>query len=189
MNPGKIQLAYNQHADQRLQRTQNQLIATLMRYYDAQVEFAKISVSQLCRDAQLTRQTFYRHYGNIGEVVEVSCVRMLNQFLQRVDHTYDSSRVAAQLVVDVLDQQRSLLAVMFWSKVDEAVIQYITGDILRVYGFQDDQTRHKPFIAEMTARSIINFARLMLKQPQIVKADLVQLYTQMVPLPAVIFKD
>ncbi|MDA5388792.1 TetR/AcrR family transcriptional regulator [Loigolactobacillus backii] len=188
MNTIKMQLAHNQHVDKRLQETQNRLFAALKRCYLAKQEFSTIHVNRLCQAAHVARQTFYRHYGSISEIIEVSCVRMVNQFLQRVDRTPDSTRISAQLIVAALLNHRSLLEIMFWGGAAEKVIQLITGDILRVYNFQNVREVHTPFIAEMMARSIISFAQVMLKNPPIDEKDLVALYTRMVPAPTTIFK-
>lgn len=119
MNTIKMQLAHDQHIDQRLQATQDKLVATLEQYFVTQQSFNTIRVNNLCRDANVARQTFYRHYGSIGEIIEVSCVRMINQFLQRVDRTPNSVRISAQLVVDALIDHRMLLQMMFWSNEEE----------------------------------------------------------------------
>lgn len=189
MNTVKMQLAHDQHIDQRLQATQDKLVATLEQYFVTQQNFNTIRVSNLCRDANVARQTFYRHYGSIGEIIEVSCVRMINQFLQRIDRTPNSGRISVQLVVDALVDHRMLLQMMFWSDEEEMIIKLITGDLLRVSGFQDISQIHKPFIAEMMARSIVSFARVMLKNQNVDKAGLIHIYTRMVPAPTVIFSD
>ncbi|BAP86317.1 transcriptional regulator [Paucilactobacillus hokkaidonensis JCM 18461] len=188
MNTIKMQLAHDQHIDQRLQATQDKLVATLEQYFVTQQSFNTIRVNNLCRDANVARQTFYRHYGSIGEIIEVSCVRMINQFLQRVDRTPNSVRISAQLVVDALIDHRMLLQMMFWSNEEEMIIKLIEGDLLRVSGFQDISQIHKPFIAEMMARSIVSFARVMLKNQGIDKTDLIHIYTRMVPAPSIIFQ-
>lgn len=68
------------------------------------------------------------------------------------------------------------------------IIKLIEGDLLRVSGFQDISQIHKPFIAEMMARSIVSFARVMLKNQGIDKTDLIHIYTRMVPAPSIIFQ-
>ncbi|WP_125981739.1 TetR/AcrR family transcriptional regulator [Loigolactobacillus iwatensis] len=189
MNTIKMQLAHNQHVDKRLQETQNRLIAALKRCYLAKQEFSTIHVTRLCQEAHVARQTFYRHYGSISEIIEVSCVRMINQFLQQVDRTPDSTRISARLIVTTLLNHRSLLEIMFWGGAAEKAILLITGDILRVYNFQNIRESHTPFIAEMMARSIISFAQVMLKNPPINEKDLVALYTRLVLAPTTMFKD
>lgn len=189
MNTIKMQLAHDKHADKRLQATQNSLFTALENYFSANQGFATIRVGNLCKDAKIARQTFYRHYGSIGEIIEVSCVRMINQFLQQIDRTPNSTRISAQLIVNTLLEHQILLEMMFWSNEEEMIIQLMTGDILRVYSFEDIRETHKPFIAELMARSVISFARVFIKYPGTNKPDLIKIYKRMVPAPATLIKE
>ncbi|AMV59760.1 hypothetical protein ADU72_0178 [Pediococcus damnosus] len=189
MNTIKMQLAHDNHIDQRLQATQDSLFAVLKKDYLANQQFSTIRVGTLCQDAKVARQTYYRHYGSIGEIIEVSCVRMINQFLQKIDRTPNSTRISAQLIVEALSNHQTLLKMMFWSSEQEMVVQLITGDILRVYSFEDIHESHKPFIAELMARSVLSFAQVLIKYPQTNKADLIRIYKRMVPAPATLTKE
>ena len=185
----KMPLAHDQHIDKRLRATQNKLFVTLKTYFSTNQPFSTIRVVTLCKDAKITRQTFYRHYGSIGEIITVSCVRMINQFLQKIDQASNSSHISAQLIVDALLNHQTLLEMMFWSNEEDAVIQLMTGDILRAYSFEDIHKTHKPFIAELMARSIISFAQVLIKYPNTNKTDLIRIYKRMVPSSAILVTE
>ncbi|EII4617363.1 hypothetical protein LHM76_002713 [Listeria monocytogenes] len=185
----KIQIARYQRPDKRLQTTQDKLFAALKERFDSGQKFSDVQVSSLCKDANVARQTFYRHYITVGEIIEVNFARMMNQFFQHVDKTINSTKVAAKLTVTILNDNKTLVAMVFWAKVESQVIQFMVRDMARINSFQTERVPFDALRAERLARSIISFAEVMLKYPQVSQQELIQIYKDTIPSPKIIFKE
>lgn len=181
------QLISDRHVDQRLQHTQDQLYAALLANFEAGTPFDAVSVTQLCRQAHVARQTFYRHYGSVGEIVEVMSVRRLYQFLEQLTKLTDIKTEGQRRAVAALVANKQTLQLIFWSRTTETVVQYLTGEILRVLSEQENEAPHQPMLAEMYARNLLNFGQLMLKFPQLSFGELQPLFQKTVPSLASIF--
>ena len=70
--------------DQRSRRTRGRIKDAMLALL-ASCDFNELSVSELCREAGVTRSTFYRHFANLSEVVD-----------ELVDDCFETSRSGAR---------------------------------------------------------------------------------------------
>ncbi|KRM71685.1 TetR/AcrR family transcriptional regulator [Lacticaseibacillus brantae] len=187
MRPHHIQLAQDQQPDKRLQVTQDKLFAALEQIFATGTTFQTVTVSQLCQRAGLARQTYYRHYDQVVEILEVQFSRLVNQFLTNVDQTPLSQIDAAPLVVKQLQANQTLLQMIQWADAEESTIMVLVNDMTRVAFINEYRSELRAFVNEVIARSVFSFSRVMLKNPAIDTADLVRLYALMIPDPRQIF--
>lgn len=187
MSHAHIPIAYQDTPDKRLQATQTKLFAGLRAYFEDGADFGSVRVSALCTRAGVGRQTYYRHYESLGEIVKIEVVRMISQFLQKADEIIHTSATSIALTVDLFNANRKLLAMMRWSHTEEAAVQYLIYDMKRVNHITDDDALSAPFTLELLARMQISFAINMLDHPQLTRAELIAAYTKLMPVPAKIF--
>ena len=129
MSKVHIPVAHYQPPDKRLQATQNRLFAALKQHFEAGEAFRTISVSALCHTAKLARQTYYQHYDSIGEIIEVTVARVINQSLQKADQVLDHSTEGAGIIVDLLLANRELIDMV---NAEGLIIAYLSREIRRV---------------------------------------------------------
>lgn len=183
MSNPKVPLAYYHQPDKRLRATQEKLFTALRQLYTAQTPYADVTITRLCRQAGIPRQTFYRHYQNVGQVIEYDMAVMVNDFLQQIDHTVGGTAQSAEIAVKLMLANRTTLEMMFWGDVTEQVIQYIKRDMHRVHGYIKTNHRDDTLRLEMDARILIAFAKTLTLHPEFIRADFVSLFKQTIPSP------
>lgn len=80
--------------DRRTVYTLNVIQQAFLKLIDQQ-PFAKVTVAQLCREADITRSTFYLHYSNLNEVLDAVLDQAL---LANQDMTFDADPDDTSLV-------------------------------------------------------------------------------------------
>jgi len=189
MSQVKLQAAYYHKPDKRLRETQAKLMTALREFFKTGQTFDTIQVTALCQSAHIARQTFYRHYTTIGEVIELDIAWVANSFLEQTDKIHDSTRSAPRLMVDLIDQNRVSFAMIFWSHTEQPVIEYLIRDMRRVNAMRSTNNPPAVFAIELYARMLINFVQLMLNHSELSRDDLLKLYQQLIPAPETIFHN
>lgn len=188
MSQVKLQAASYHKPDKRLQETQHKLFVALRMAFQAKQNFNAITVSALCKSAQIARQTFYRHYANLGEVIQLNMAWIVNSFLQQTDQKNDSTRFAPHLMVNLMENNRTSLAMVFWAHEEQNVTQYLVNDMRRVNAIYTTNTPEDAFTIELYARMVIDFAQLMIERTSLNQATLTELYQKIMPTPETIFR-
>ncbi|GAY71952.1 TetR/AcrR family transcriptional regulator [Lentilactobacillus kosonis] len=152
------------------------------------MRFDSITVTQLCKEAGIVRQTFYRHYNNQLEILENHLAGIANDFLTLIDKMPVSVVNLPQTVVQELKNNQTLFEMIYWAHAEEAAITVLASDMMRVTFIDDRQNDFQGFVNEIVARNVFNFSRVMLKYPTIDTKMLVKLYSLMVPNPQDIFQ-
>lgn len=183
-----IKFARYQQPDKRLQATQDKLFNALTHFFITEVRFDSITVTQLCKEAGIVRQTFYRHYNNQLEILENHLAGIANDFLTLIDKMPVSVVNLPQTVVQELKNNQTLFEMIYWAHAEEAAITVLASDMMRVTFIDDRQNDFQGFVNEIVARNVFNFSRVMLKYPTIDTKMLVKLYSLMVPNPQDIFQ-
>ncbi|MFC6254279.1 TetR/AcrR family transcriptional regulator [Secundilactobacillus hailunensis] len=189
MSQVKLQAAYYHQPDKRLRETQAKLFAALRSVFKEKQDFDNIRVSTLCQLAGIARQTFYRHYTAIGEVIELNIAWVANDFLKQTDQIHDSTRYAPRLMVDLIDQNRTSFAMIFWSHTEQPVTEYLIRDMRRVNVIRSTNTPEAIFAIELYARMLINFAQLMIIHSELSRDEFINLYQALIPAPETIFHE
>ncbi|WP_461215481.1 hypothetical protein [Lacticaseibacillus sp. GG6-2] len=182
----KIPIAQYQTPDKRLQMTQDKLFAALQAAFEAGDAFDTIRVSTLCQHAHVARQTYYRHYRGLTDIIEIKIARLINQLLQHSDRLLDSHDHAAAMTVDIMLADRPAIAMIFWGQADEQIVQYLVRDMHRVLNIRATSTPEAMLASELFARMIISFAHLVATHPQAQRNELITIYRQLVPDPGLI---
>ncbi|WP_295747460.1 TetR family transcriptional regulator [uncultured Limosilactobacillus sp.] len=109
--------------DRRTIYTLNVIQTAFLELIDQQ-PFAKITVAQLCRQAEITRSTFYLHYANLNEVLNavLDQALMFNQPL-RLDDEEGSMLPACQRIAGSAKYRRLLM--------DPDLSEYVVARIAR----------------------------------------------------------
>lgn len=128
--------------DRRTVYTLNVIQQAFLKLIDQQ-PFAKITVAQLCREADITRSTFYLHYSNLNEVLDAVLDQAL---LANQDMTFDADPDDASLIpacqrIAGAPKYRLLL-------MDPDLSEYIIGRIA-----QHEHDRVVPQIVQRTGLS------------------------------------
>jgi AcrR family transcriptional regulator len=189
MSQVKLQAAYYHKPDKRLRTTQTKLFAALRQAFEHQQNFDDIRVSALCQSAGIARQTFYRHYTTIGEIIELNIAWVANDFLKQTDQIHDSTRYAPRLMVDLIDQNRASFAMIFWSHTEQPVTEYLIRDMRRVNIIRSTNTPETIFAIELYARMLINFAQSMITHSELSRDEFIKLYQALIPAPETIFHE
>jgi len=187
MSQIKLQAASYHTPDKRLQETQHRLFAALRKAFEVKQNFNTITVSALCKSAQIARQTFYRHYANLGEIIQLNMAWIINSFLQQTDQKNDSTRFAPHLMVNLMEENRTSLAMIFWAHEEQNVTQYLVNDMRRINAIYTTNNSEDAFTIELYARMVMSFAQLMIEQPGLDQAPLIELYQKLMPTPETIF--
>lgn len=188
MSIAKVKIAYYSQPDKRRLATQYKLFAALQQTYLSGAPISSVHVTALCQAAHLTRQTFYRHYHEIGDVVVDNTILLANQFLKRVDNHLNADHLAAAFMVDLFQANQTAIAMIFWAHEEEQVVALISQDMQRVNNYNGTTSKATAFKLELFARAIISFAKTMTRHPQMTRDNLIEIYRQTVPAPQAIFQ-
>lgn len=189
MSKVHIPVAYYQPPDKRLQETQDKLFAALKHHFEAGEAFATISVSALCQTAKLARQTYYQHYDSIGEIIEVTVARVINQYLQKADQVMDPSTEGAAMTVDLLLANQELIAMVRWANAEDLIIAYLSREIRRVSAIEGSDVPMKGVMIDLLARMYLSFADVLRQHPELSRDELITIFQKMLPVPAKVFRD
>lgn len=151
--------------DPRLLKTQDEMSAAIRKLWKSGAVFDTITVAKLCQTAGVSRQTFYRRYGSVAEVVSVDTVRMLGSMLQEVESDHTSVFAMEPKIAVMVHGHADLFAEVKWSHSEEAVVNTMTGGILRLFYLQGVTVEHKAIIAEMMARNTLSLGQTLAKYP------------------------
>lgn len=77
---GSVMTMRNEATDARIQKTRQKIRLTLIELL-SEKRLGEITVSELSLRAEINRKTFYRHYSDIGEVVEDLEQKMIDDLL------------------------------------------------------------------------------------------------------------
>lgn len=189
MSKVHIPVAYYQPPDKRLQATQDKLFAALKQHFEAGEAFRTISVSALCHTAKLARQTYYQHYDSIGEIIEVTVSRVINQSLQKADQVLDPSTEGAGMTVDLLLANRELIDMVRWANAEDLIIAYLSREIRRVSAIEGRDMPLKGVMIDLLARMYLGFADVLSQHPELSRDQLMMIFQKMMPVPAQVFRD
>ncbi|MBB1063418.1 TetR/AcrR family transcriptional regulator [Limosilactobacillus fastidiosus] len=70
-----------------------------------QKSYSKITVAQVCREAEITRSTFYLHFDNLTDVLN----SVLDDAMMISQNSADSTPLTGEITTDYLKQNESLL--------------------------------------------------------------------------------
>lgn len=131
-------------ADKRSQRTQR-LIKRVFMALLKEKPIEQITVTELCRIADINRSTFYQYYGDIYmllEEVEADFLEQADLVIQEIiADTVTPPREITRWVLDYIYQQKELLYLFvfkykqmeFWEKLDHKILHLFRSKVLQVY--------------------------------------------------------
>ncbi|MTV83212.1 TetR/AcrR family transcriptional regulator [Secundilactobacillus folii] len=189
MSRVKLQAAYYHQPDKRLRQTQDKLMAAMRQSFRDGQQFDTVRVTEICKSAHLARQTFYRHYSTLGEIIELDMAWIINDFLKQTDQKVDSTHYAPRLMVKLMEQHQTSFAMVFWAHEETAVIDYLVRDMRRVNAIRSTNSPVTVAAIRLYAHMLIDFARLMLDNPQLDREDFIGIYQRLMPAPESIFHD
>lgn len=131
-------------ADKRSRRTRN-LIKQVFMALLKEKPIERITVTELCRIADLNRSTFYQYYGDVYmllEEVEADFLEQVDQAIQEIieDSTTPPDKIT-RWVLDYIYQQKELIylfvfkykQVEFWEKLDQKILHLFRSKVLQIY--------------------------------------------------------
>lgn len=131
-------------ADKRSRRTQS-LIKQVFLALLKEKPIERITVTELCRIADINRSTFYQYYGDIYillEEVEADFLEQADQVIQEIiEDTVTPPREITRWVLTYIYQQKELVylfvfkhkQVEFWEKLDKKILHLFRSKVLQVY--------------------------------------------------------
>ncbi len=136
--------------DRRTLYTLNVIQEAFLKLIDQQ-PFAKITVAQVCREAEFTRSTFYIHYSNLNEVLNAVLDQAL-LFNQQLGITHDGDDLlpACQRIAGASKYRRLLM--------DLDLSEYIIARIARhEHGRVVPQIMQRTGLSEKEATSLFSY--------------------------------
>ena len=135
--------SYNTHT--RICRATLELIET--------TEYENISVSAICNQAQINRSTFYAHFQNIGEIIDVINSGLTQAFLSEYNvvssqaFTQNTFPVDPYLILDRVDLLKFLTFIKSHARLYAIIVKH--RDMLRL-GLPETDVKNNIFIPSMS---------------------------------------
>lgn len=138
-------------ADRRTNRTRHLLKELLLdRLKDKELD--KISVTELCRLADINRSTFYLHYSDIYDLledIERDSLEIFDTLSDDILHCAMDPEQVIRMILQYIYEQKELLMLLllktkrydFWQKIDQKVMYLFKLKVLQNYKIPDDMSR------------------------------------------------
>lgn len=130
--------------DKRARRTRG-LIKQVFMAQLKEKPIERITVTELCRIADINRSTFYQYYGDVYmllEEVEADFLEQADQVIEEIiADTVTPPRDITRWVLTYIYEQKELIylfvfkykQVEFWEKLDQKILQLFRSKVLQVY--------------------------------------------------------
>ena len=116
-------------------------------------EYENISVSAICSQAQINRSTFYSHFQNIGEIIDVINSGLTQAFLNEhnivCSQTFNANTfpIDPYLILDRVDLLKFLTFIKSHARLYAIIVKH--RDMLRL-GLPETDIKHDIFIPSMS---------------------------------------
>ena len=116
-------------------------------------EYENISISSICSRAQINRSTFYAHFQNIGEIIDIINSGLTQSFLNEhnivASHTFntDSFPIDPYLILNREDLLKFLTFIKKHARLYAIIVKH--RDMLRL-GLPETDIKHDIFIPSMS---------------------------------------
>lgn len=141
----------NKH-EKKSHNTHNKICRALLELLET-TEYENISVSSICQQAQIHRTTFYSHFQNIAEILDIINSGLLEKFLNenKINYSqdFDSNTFASNpyLILNRQDLLKFLTFVKKHSRLYTIIARH--RDILRL-GLPENDIKNNIFIPSMS---------------------------------------
>ena len=116
-----------QKENQRVQLTKRLLKEALLRLLERK-SLDEINVSELCREAEINRATFYKHYAIPQDVLR-DMERQIAEELRRMAPTEQTPETAVEYmkrICDFLQAHRPVMQILLECRTDEEILKIVT---------------------------------------------------------------
>lgn len=152
--------------DNRQHVTQKKLLTGLQAAYDRGTPFEQLTVSALCIQSNVSRETFYRHHQDIGDIIAIQFLIVMRTFDQQIDAlSVLSFESASNVVVRLILDNRALFQLVIWSNTADRVQDIFSGTALQVLMARDFTKTTRTFISTFLGREILNFSLQVTEAP------------------------
>lgn len=119
--------------DKRVKSTKEQLYVSFLKLMK-EMPIEKITISRLCIEAKINRNTFYTHYGSVeallGEIEENFGSLVKNEFFQSLDQSYvNSIEGFLEKLLTVVKNNKEIVKLFFSKNGDREFVARILGEI------------------------------------------------------------
>ena len=109
--------------DRRILQTRDKLYQALLAFYKAGGAFSALTVRQLCVRADVSRQTFYRHYNEPKEIITKRMATHQAEFLHSFRMQNLNARSMVTQLVSAWDGRTELFELVEWADCRQKFIQ------------------------------------------------------------------
>lgn len=140
-------------SDRRARKTQNHLKQIFIHLLK-QKELDKITVTELCKLADINRSTFYSHYCDIYELlddIEKNCLQEIDELIESIaNQTFEPEQVT-EMILSYIYNTKELLALFIlkmnrqtiWEEINQKIIWLFKTKTLQVYQLPEDMNEEE----------------------------------------------
>lgn len=179
----KLSINSDLHIDHRTHQTHVKLMTALLAVFTAHQPAQALTVSQLCREARVSRATFYRHHQDIGDIVTVAYLITLRELSDQLSAlptvTYGNLTNA---IVHTMVAHPQLPQLAAWLHVEPRVISLESGLVQRVLADLEVNDQQPQFTATYLGNCLHQFNwQLSQMRPQLTLIETARLFNRLIP--------